>query len=364
MANLSFKQQVNKNFSNYRWLLHLLFWITISGVSLLQMYNSGQFNHFAEPFGSVGLQVFIIKVVTLLIACYSFQFVIMPLYSYRKQYVFWCGLIGMLMIICLFQVLIIKMIYVGLPASDVNHNLTFFKLIGNSLSRFLLVFFFFTSFYYFVDIYDQQKEIRKLSSFKTQKIALESSFLKSQVNPHFLFNTLNNIYALSLKKSAQTEVVIERLESLLHYMLYECKSDLVPLENEFKFTNSYIALEKLRHKEEECKVTVEISGDTAHKKIAPLLLINFLENAFKHGTKSSFGKSWINMKVEVNEHSVHFQLQNSKPFRPSGQAITEYKGGIGIKNVKRRLEILYPNQHRLSINNLKDRFEIDLLINF
>lgn len=364
MANLSFNQRITKNFSNYRWLLHLLFWIAMSGISLLQMHSAGQFEHFAEPFGTIRLQVFITKFITLLIACYCFQFLIMPLYRYKKQYIFWLSLVGMLTMVCLFQVMIIKMIYASLPETDALHQLTFLKLIVSGLSRFLLVFFFFTSFYYFVDIYDQQKEIRRLSRFKTQKIALESSFLKSQVNPHFLFNTLNNIYALSLKKSEQTEIVIERLESLLHYMLYECKSDLVPLQNEFKFTNSYIALEKLRHKEEECKVTVDIQGDIGQQKIAPLLLINFLENAFKHGTKSSFGQSWINMTVKVDSDSMHFQLQNSKPFRPSGQAITEYKGGIGIKNVKRRLEILYPKKHQLNILDLKDRFEIDLTIDF
>ncbi len=364
MANISFKQQVAKNFSNYRWLLHLLFWVTISGVSLLQIYNTVQIQGIQKTPASIPLYIFVVKLLTLLLGCYSFQFLVMPLYRYRKQYVFWISMIGMLVTVGLFQILIIKLTYLAIPAEEAKQNADILNLAGTHFPRFLLIFFFFTALYYFVDIYDQQKEIRRLSSFKTQKIALESSFLKSQVNPHFLFNTLNNIYALSLKKSDQTQVVIDRLESLLHYMLYECKEDVVPLENEFKFTNSYIALEKLRHKEEECTVNVSIKGETAHKRIAPLLLINFLENAFKHGTKSSFGKSWINMDVQVNNKFLHFKLQNSKPFRPNGQAITEYKGGIGIRNVKRRLEILYPGKHSLNINNLKDRFEIDLLINF
>jgi len=137
----------------------------------------------------------------------------------------------------------------------------------------------------------------------------------------------------------------------------------VPLENEFTFTDSYIALEKLRHKEDQISVTVQINGEIGNKKIAPLLLINFLENAFKHGTKTSFGNSWINLEIDVKEETVHFKLQNSKPFNMVGQAISEYKGGIGLKNVKRRLEILYPQRHELNINNLKDRFEVDLFIN-
>ncbi|TKC09464.1 sensor histidine kinase [Pedobacter frigoris] len=363
MANLSLKQQISKNFSNYKWFLHLLFWCSISGVSLLQMFNQGMFKPTGTAADFIPYLSFTFKLITSLLACYGFQFVVMPVYR-RSKPLFWVLMFALLIFVFLLQAVLIKLLYLGLSAQPAANGANFLSIISTSLPRYTLVFFFFVSFYYFVDIHDQQKEIQRLARFKTQKIALESSFLKSQVNPHFLFNTLNNIYALSLKKSNETQIVIERLESLLYYMLYECKADLVPLDNEFTFTNSYIALEKLRHREEECKVTVQITGDTTNKKIAPLLLINFLENAFKHGTKSSFGKSWINMDVNIHPRFIHFKLQNSKPFRPSGQAITEYKGGIGLKNVKRRLEILYPGKHQLSINNLKDRFEIDLLINF
>ncbi|WP_316821958.1 sensor histidine kinase [Pedobacter gandavensis] len=222
----------------------------------------------------------------------------------------------------------------------------------------------FIAFYYFIDIYDRQKEIKRLEHFKSEKIELESRFLKSQVNPHFLFNTLNNIYALSLKKSERTPIIIERLESLLHYMLYECKEELVNLDDEFTFTNSYVALEKLRHNEEQCTITTSIKGQTEGRKIAPLLLINFLENAFKHGTKTSLGNSWINMEIEVLENELHFKLQNSKPAHASPQVFSEYQGGIGLKNVKRRLEILYPRRHKLNINNAPDYFEIYLILNF
>lgn len=241
----------------------------------------------------------------------------------------------------------------------------FWSILKDQSFTFVILFTFFIAFYYFRDIFVRQREIQLLAKFKTEKIALESSFLKSQVNPHFLFNTLNNIYALSLKKSEQTPVIIERLESLLHYMLYECKADFVRLSDEFTFTNSYIALEKLRHREDQCVVTVNINGEVNIQRIAPLLLINFLENAFKHGTKTSFGKSWINMEVTVAHHSMHFVLQNSKPLQILiRQPNAEYTGGIGLKNVKRRLEILYPGKHSLQIKDLKDRFEVDLTVNF
>ncbi|WP_316748221.1 sensor histidine kinase [Pedobacter gandavensis] len=257
-----------------------------------------------------------------------------------------------------------KLLISTIPIMSTRPEFNWSTMFGNRMLLYLFMSSTFIAFYYFIDIYDRQKEIQRLEGFKSEKIELESRFLKSQVNPHFLFNTLNNIYALSLKKSERTPVVIEKLESLLHYMLYECKEDLVELDDEFTFTNSYIALEKLRHNEDLCTITTTIKGPTTGRKIAPLLLINFLENAFKHGTKTSFGKSWINMEIEVLKKELHFKLQNSKPESTTHQAFSEYQGGIGLTNVKRRLEILYPKRHKLTIHNAPDHFEIYLILNF
>lgn len=299
----------------------------------------------------------------LMLATYHFLFFVMPIYKVRAQMRFWTHLIALLLCWFTVQIILIKVAAGQYPAIDMLPEMSFTALYKKLFFSFLAMFSFFTALYYFIDIYDRQQEIKLLAKFKTEKIALESSFLKSQVNPHFLFNTLNNIYALSLKKSAQTPVIIEKLESLLHYMLYECKAELVPLQDEFTFTNSYIALEKLRHREDSCVVTVQITGDIRNQFIAPLLLINFLENAFKHGTKTSFGKSWINMDIHVEENTLRFILQNSKPLLLSAnQTAAEYTGGIGLKNVSRRLQILYPGHHSLKVNNKKDRFEVDLTI--
>jgi len=362
MANIPVKQHLVKSFGHYKWVLHLLFWAILLSISYLQMRNSGVTENIKYT-PSTNTSIYFAKVILLLILCYAFQFAIVPLYRSKNKLIFWLTFLGLLLIIFLARVLLIKLIINGQPGLDAQAE-QFSYISYRTFSAFLFPFIFFIAFYYFVDIYDQQKEIQRLIQFKTQKITLESSFLKSQVNPHFLFNTLNNIYALSLKKSAQTPAIIAKLESLLHYMLYDCKADLVPLENEFTFTNSYITLEKLRHKEDQCTVTVNIKGDIKDKMIAPLLLINFLENAFKHGTKTSFGKSWINLDIDVQDKYIHFRLQNSKPLNTIGQAISDYQGGIGLKNVKRRLEILYPDKHTLSMQSLKDRFEIDLTINF
>ncbi|RZK78607.1 MAG: hypothetical protein EOO92_10795 [Pedobacter sp.] len=361
MANSSSPYQIS--LKQYRWVLHLLFWMVLIYTFYYQMNSLGYFKNPKIP-TQLAYGVFAMKVTIMIGMCYTFQFLVMPYHRKGKKYLYWISLAALLLLTFLLQIALIKLVIMDLPIAKTSADLQFGTLALANISSFILLFSTFLAFYYFVDIYDQQKEIKQLEHYKTQKIALESSFLKTQVNPHFLFNTLNNIYALSLKKSAQTKVIIERLESLLHYMLYECKADLVPLANEFKFTDSYISLEKLRHKEDQCSIDVSITGDPQQHMIAPLLLINFLENAFKHGTKSSFGKSWIAMDIVIKANSMHFKLQNSKPFEAVGQAIIEYKGGIGLKNVKRRLEILYPKRHTLKLNNAKDRFEVDLFINF
>lgn len=341
-------------------MLHILYWIFIVVFFFSQFNASASSAHLPPDY--LVIQI-LIRIVVLIFISYSFLFFVIPLYKISRLTVFWLSLIGLIAFWYMIQIVLMKLVVMQYHELNALPTTTVAALFKRHLFGFLAMFVFFMAFYYFMDIYDRQREIKLLAQFKTEKIALESSFLKSQVNPHFLFNTLNNIYSLSLKKSEQTPVIIERLESLLHYMLYECKADRVPLADEFTFTNSYIALEKLRHREEDCVVTVTVSGAMEDHFIAPLLLVNFLENAFKHGTKTSFGKSWINMRVTVDKQRMHFNLQNSKPLQIiSGNPAAEYSGGIGLKNVGRRLQILYPDRHSLVINNLKDRFEVDLIV--
>lgn len=359
----AFKQYLSQLFSRQRWALHLLFWLLFFALNYIGTAQGTGFDNpnFPAPFPALALTIFMVVV---FVQSYTILLWILPLYKRPGKYIFWLCLLAVVFLCYLAYILSAKMVINSIPVMSSRPEFELVLMLKRKAINYVFLSSTFMAFYYFVDIYDLQKEVRRLEQFKTQKIALESSFLKSQINPHFLFNTLNNIYALSLKKSAQTPVIIERLESLLHYMLYECKADLVPLENEFIFTNSYIELEKLRHKEEQCKISIDIKGDAAPHRIAPLLLINFLENAFKHGTKTSFGKSWINMEIEISKKEFRFKLTNSKPAKPVHQTFSEYRGGIGLKNVKRRLEILYPRQHRLLINNQPDHFEVDLILNF
>ncbi|MEL6925458.1 MAG: histidine kinase, partial [Bacteroidota bacterium] len=179
-----------------------------------------------------------------------------------------------------------------------------------------------------------------------QKLEAELKLLKSQVHPHFLFNTLNNLYALTLENSKAAPDTVLKLSALLNYMLYECNVPLVPLEKELDYIRDYITLEQLRYGER-LDLSFDISGDTRGKYIAPLLLIPFIENSFKHGASQESRQPWVHLNLWVHRETLHMQLENSLP---KGEKETaDYTKGIGLKNVKRRLDLLYRDRHELNI---------------
>lgn len=178
---------------------------------------------------------------------------------------------------------------------------------------------------------------------ENEKLNTELSFLKSQVNPHFFFNTLNNIYSLAVVRSEKTAPAVMKLSSIMRYILTETQRDLVPLQNEVDFTNNFIDLQKVRLTD---KVTLDFSteGPTDNLLVAPLLFIPFVENAFKYGV-STKEASTINIKIRTEGNTIHFSAVNY--IVPSENNLTE-NTGIGINNVKRRLELMYPGKHKLS----------------
>ncbi|HEX6180645.1 MAG TPA: histidine kinase [Chitinophagaceae bacterium] len=194
-----------------------------------------------------------------------------------------------------------------------------------------------------------------------EKVISELQLLKAQVHPHFLFNTLNNIYAFSLENSAKTPGMILKLSSLLNYMLYECKSEEVLLEKEIEVMKNYIDLEKERYGDS-LDISINIEGDIMDKFIAPLLMLPFLENAFKHGTSEQLDKIWLSIDLTVHKYTLRCKIANSKnetvPFRDKG---------IGIQNVKKRLQLLYPGKHELKIADEGSFFVVALhldLVNY
>jgi two-component system, LytTR family, sensor histidine kinase AlgZ len=191
-----------------------------------------------------------------------------------------------------------------------------------------------------------------------EKVTAELQLLKAQVHPHFLFNTLNNIYSFSLENSPKTPQLILKLSSLLNYILYDCKTDEVLLEKEISVMRDYIGLEKERYGNK-LEISINVEGDIQDKFIAPLLLLPFLENAFKHGTSEQLEKPWLSMDISVKENILRCKIVNSK-----NEDVLLRENGIGIMNVKKRLAFLYPGMHELKIDNEADFFIVSLLLQF
>jgi hypothetical protein len=182
----------------------------------------------------------------------------------------------------------------------------------------------------------------------------ELNFLKGQIHPHFLFNTLNNLYSLTIQQSPKSPFVVMGLSDILRYMLYECNTDAISLTREIEIIESYIALEKLRY-EERLELNLSVSGEIADIEIAPLLMLPLVENAFKHGTSEKVGEAWISIDISVKSNFLKLKISNSKP-DSLPEDIVRHKGNIGLSNVQKRLDILYPGAHELKLFDEEEMF--------
>ena len=193
---------------------------------------------------------------------------------------------------------------------------------------------------------------KKLREIEQEKFSAEMGLLKAQINPHFFFNTLNSLYALTLKGSEQASNVVLRLSDLMHYMLYDASANKVLLKDEIKHLENYISIEQMRFADR-LELSFQYSGDIAGKMIAPLLLLPFIENAFKHGIGDNPG--WITINLKVTGSKLFLKVENS-----CGATGKSTATGLGLQNVKRRLELMYPGVYELHITNNTDFFEVDL----
>jgi len=203
--------------------------------------------------------------------------------------------------------------------------------------------------------YEQQNAAIQLLKEKTDA---ELAMLKGQINPHFLFNTLNNIYSLALKKSDLTADAIVKLSEMLDYLLYECKAERVAIKKEIKLIQNYIYLQKIRYSD---RLDIQFHADINDQQIPPMILLPFIENSFKHGVGKQSKKVWIHIRLDIIEDFIHFQIQNSKVIHKNTEN-SSTSGGIGLENVKKRLQLLFRNNYSLDIEDLSDTFSIELQI--
>ena len=198
----------------------------------------------------------------------------------------------------------------------------------------------------------------KKEQLEKQAVQAELYYLKSQINPHFLFNTLNNIHTLVYKQAATAPEAVLQLSSLMRYMIYESNASTVPFSREMIYVQDYIGLQQLRYKKTSV-VDLEIAGDTNGCFIAPLLFIHFLENAYKH-SPSRLEPGDIEVKVEIKENTLIFSIQN--PVVTKQGKVLKEPGGIGLPNIKKRLQLLYPSKHTLEISSDENKYTVMLKI--
>lgn len=209
-----------------------------------------------------------------------------------------------------------------------------------------------------IALYANRQE-REAIRLRNEKLETEMKFLKSQINPHFLFNTLNNIYTLTVLKSDAAPDHLLKLSNMLRYMLYECNTDQVPLQKEVEYIRNYIDLKMLKDSAG-LNVATDLQEQYPNLMIAPLLFIPFVENAFKHSQVEDLEKGWIRIGLRTDGRQVFFSVENSV----SEAAYTKDRvGGIGLKNVERQLELLYPGRHTLHIEQDDKVFKVELTIN-
>ncbi|RME97305.1 MAG: histidine kinase [Bacteroidetes bacterium] len=234
------------------------------------------------------------------------------------------------------------------------------SLVRNFDVYFLLTFFIGSGSTVLKIITDWFRQLGRKQELETQTMQSELRFLKSQINPHFLFNTLNNLYALTLKKSDKAPEIVIKLSEMMRYMLYECNEKQVPLQKEINYLRNYLDLERLRQ-HPGIDIRFAVDGSVNDQQIAPLLFIPFLENSFKHGLNNQLEEGFVDIKLLVDGNQLDFYIENSK-----GQTIPRSdnrpSGGIGLANVRRRLDLLYPGKYQLQVSNKPNTFAVQLSI--
>jgi two-component system LytT family sensor kinase len=335
------------NWTKQSLFYHILFWLLLF---LVIFFANISQEHFLITF-----LISLIAVLFYALIAYTDYFILFPRYiKDRKIIIHLLALAFIALLITPIRTLFLFLLANGNPEAQTayasNQTYVFFThfIAGLYTTIYLII----------MDWLQQQREKKELEN---QTLQSELKFLKSQINPHFLFNTLNSLYALTLRKSDLAPEIVLRLSEMMRYMLYDCNEKEVKLDKEITYMENYLEMEKLRHGDK-INIEVTIEGETQNDKIAPLLLIPFLENAFKHGVNDTSKPSFVRLNIEINNGLLIMKIENSKT--TTKPKITDKRsGGIGLVNVKRRMDILYPDNHILHIEDLPDIYTVSLRLN-
>ncbi|MFZ1806695.1 MAG: histidine kinase [Cyclobacteriaceae bacterium] len=332
-------------------LLHLSFWSVYLSFFLYQVssYQRGDELDWNRVITIVSVQVGFAAIIS-----YLNYFYLLPNFLERKKAAkYLLGFVVLFFAIISFRIGLERYILDGFTHQDKYLYRTRFVVQTITSNLFIVIFVGMLRFAQdWFELDAKRKEIER------EKLIAELNFLKAQINPHFLFNTLNNLYYLAYSKSDNTTEVIDKLSKMMRYMIYDSNHSKVLLSKEIEYMKNYVSLERLRLNNE-IPIDFEVKGNLDDRQIAPLIFIAFLENAFKHGVSNAKDDCWVKVVIEVNGNECIYTVENSKVHQQN----LEGKSGIGLANIKRRLELSYPGDHELQVKDLDDSYLVQLKLN-
>jgi sensor histidine kinase YesM len=346
--NLPFSPQRYARFSKLpAWLYHALFWTAYFGAATVIALSNRPIRHWT----------FFLQLLTLLppdmLQVYLNIYILIPRLLFRQKYLLYFATLAL----CIFlhSGLFIRLhgVYAGHGETAFNYVKDF--TVGNFLIQGLNIISLIGLATGIKLLKDWMRQERQWQEKEKQHIRTELDFLRTQIHPHFLFNTLNNLYSLTARKSDRAPEVVLKLSDLMSYMLYESGAPTVDLDKEIAHLENYIELEKLRYGSR-LTLCFEKKGATGAVTIPPMLLITFVENSFKHGLKGRMGPVRIDISLRVEKNGLFLKVVNPADLEQSDT------GGIGLKNVRRRLDILYEGRYDLHVERTTDQFQIKLKI--
>lgn len=346
IRKMGFKTKVELIFEKDR-NLHLLFWVLMPVfLIVLDGTESPLYFKVVRSVISVGFFALIVYI--------NWNILIPKFLKQRNWILYLVSLILLAIIITPPQVLVLFLIYEDFPSIQE----VFFEKQSIYLFQAIFVGASSTAFKITQDWLSHERDKKELQS---QNLESELNFLKSQINPHFLFNTLNNLYALSLKKSDQAPETVLMLSEMMRYMLYECNVEKVPLSKEINYLNNYLELEKIRLGKN-FEISFNVHGEVGDLEIAPLMFIPFIENSFKHGMNNLISDGFVRINLFIKESEINMQIDNNSGHEVLKKLDNKNSGGIGLINIKRRLKLLYPQKHKLDLEQTNNTYTVKLNI--
>ncbi|MFK7773896.1 MAG: sensor histidine kinase [Saprospiraceae bacterium] len=323
---------------------HLLFWVLFGGIMLI--IYSGFVGGYLKALAPT-----LVNLTGLIILTYVHLWYLLPQFFDKKNYLVYGVLVFILLLLTTLFRFIVGWEIVRILGWELADKFTPDYFVGMIVTGLFLVLI--TIPLRLIENYFKKEELEQ--ELKTQQLEAELRFLKAQVNPHFLFNALNNIYSLSFTNSSQTPEMILKLSDMMSYMLYDCKTEKVKLTNEINYLHNFIALQQLK-KEGELNIEFLTKGDFSGIHITPMLFIPFFENAFKHGNLEDIQDGWLKSEMKVESGKLFFSIKNTtQKEKPKSE-----KGGVGLENVRARLNLLYPNRHKLEVGKKEGIFEVEI----